>query len=152
MVDKNLRLMAKAIKENYLVLLVDDSDDDRLFMRMAFRSSLKLTIVAEVSNGEEAMAYLTGSGAYSDRQKFPFPDLVLLDLKMPRFNGFEVLSWLKTQSFPNLKVVVLSGSLLSEDVANTLKLGADAYHVKAASRPEQEQIVQNIEQMLEDPA
>ncbi|MDB6122640.1 MAG: response regulator receiver protein [Pedosphaera sp.] len=144
--------MAKAIKENYLVLLVDDSEDDRLFMRMAFRSSFKLTIVGEVSNGEEAMAYLSGTGIYADRQKYPFPDLVLLDLKMPRFNGFEVLTWVKAQPFPSLKVVVLSGSLLTEDVAKTLKLGADAYHVKAASRPEQEQIVQQIEQLLEQSA
>ncbi len=62
------------------------------------------------------MAYLKGEGQYTDRQKFPFPDLLLLDLKMPGVDGFEVLRWLRTQSFPELVVIVLSGSERQEDM------------------------------------
>jgi CheY-like chemotaxis protein len=132
----------------YSVLMVDDSDDDRLFMRMALRDNPKLNVLAEVENGEEAIAYLSGKGDYSDRQRYPFPDLVLLDLKMPRYDGFEVLGWLQQQQFARPKVVVLSGSCLPGDVARTKELGADAYHTKAASKEEQREIVQGLETLV----
>ena len=132
----------------YSVLMADDSEDDRLFMRMALRDNPKLNVLAEVDNGEEAIAYLSGKGHYSDRQRYPFPDLVLLDLKMPRYDGFEVLGWLQKQQFARPKVVVLSGSCLPGDVARTKELGADAYHTKAASKEEQREIVQGLETLV----
>src|SRR4051812_14313849 len=102
-------------KDRYSILMADDSEDDRFFMRMALCEHPRLGVVAEVENGEEAIAYLSGAGIYGNRDEFPFPDLLLLDLKMPRFSGFEVLGWLQTHLFPDLKVVVLSGSLLDDD-------------------------------------
>src|SRR5436190_1152068 len=115
----------KGAKEFYSVLLADDSEDDRLFTRLAFRNHPRLVIVEEVTNGEETIAYLSGTGVYSDRRRYPFPDLLLLDLRMPRFDGFEVLEWLQRQQFRDLKVVVVSGSFLPPDIARTLALGAD---------------------------
>ncbi|MDB6124097.1 MAG: response regulator receiver protein [Pedosphaera sp.] len=111
----------KRIKKFYSVLLADDSEDDRLFTRLAFRNHPRLKIVEEVTNGEEAIAYLSGTGIYRDREKYPFPDLLLLDLKMPRFDGFEVLGWLQQQLFSGLKVVVVSGSFLPSDIARALE-------------------------------
>ncbi|MDB6064793.1 MAG: response regulator receiver protein, partial [Pedosphaera sp.] len=96
--------MTQRSKEKYRVLLVDDSEADRFFLRRALSDNQKLTIVAEVEDGEEAIRYLGGVGGFSDRQKYPFPDLMLLDLKMPRATGYEVLAWLRTQSFVDLKV------------------------------------------------
>ncbi|MDB6064883.1 MAG: response regulator receiver protein [Pedosphaera sp.] len=141
--------MTQPSKEKYRVLLVDDSDADRFFLRRALKDNQKLAVIAEVEDGEEAMRYLGGVGGFSDRQKYPFPDLVLLDLKMPRATGFEVLAWLQTQSFDGLKVVVLSGSYLPEDIARARDLGADAYHVKTALNPEQEIMIRQIEILLD---
>jgi CheY-like chemotaxis protein len=137
-----------ATKQICSVLMVDDSEDDRFLMRMAFRNHPRLVIIGEVGDGEEAKAYLSGTGIYQDRRKHPIPDLVLLDLKMPLCNGFEVLAWLQTQSFPDLKVVVLSGSFMEEDIAQALALGADDYQTKTASKQEQSQIVQDLEQLM----
>ncbi|MDB6123321.1 MAG: response regulator receiver protein [Pedosphaera sp.] len=133
----------------FSILVADDSEDDRLYLRTGLHVTSKLKIVAEVEDGEETMAYLSGAGKYSDRQKYPFPDLLVLDLKMPRFNGFEVLSWLRKHHFPTLKVVVHSGSLLKEDVAQTTDLGAHGYHVKPSSREEQRHILGNMEALLQ---
>ncbi|MDB6066603.1 MAG: response regulator receiver protein [Pedosphaera sp.] len=145
----SVEIMTQRSKKKYRVLLVDDSDADRFFLRKALSGNQKLAIVAEVEDGEEAIRYLGGAGGFSDRQKYPFPDLVLLDLKMPRTTGYEVLAWLRTQTFNGLKVVVLSGSVLPEDMAKTLDLGADAYHVKAVLKPEQEHMIREIESLLD---
>jgi response regulator RpfG family c-di-GMP phosphodiesterase len=80
------------------ILLVDDSEDDIALMRRAFKKAEFNSPIQEVHNGEEAIAYLKGEGAYSDRNQFPLPAIVLLDLNMPMKNGFEVLA----QSLPLL--------------------------------------------------
>jgi CheY-like chemotaxis protein len=136
-------------KEKYRVLLVDDSDADRYFLRRALRDNERLGVVAEVEDGDEAIAYLRGDGRFNDRQKFPFPDLVILDLKMPRITGYEVLEWLQTQSFDELRVAVLSGSFLQEDMARTLKLGADAFHTKSTLDLEQTVLVGKLEALFD---
>jgi len=114
----------------FRILLADDSEDDRFLVGRALRRSGELDLVHEVQNGEEAIAYLKGAGAYHDRQSFPFPDLLLLDLKMPRMNGFDVLEWMKQSGCKPTAVVVFSSSPLVEDVRNALELGADSYQLK----------------------
>lgn len=135
-------------EKTFPVLVADDSEDDRLFLRIGLRNQPQLKIVAEVVDGEETINYLGGKGKYADREMYPFPELLVLDLKMPRFNGFEVLDWLRAQSFPDLKVAVISGSFLKEDVAKSLDLGAHAYHMKPSSLPEQQQIAAQLQAML----
>ncbi|MDB6018298.1 MAG: response regulator receiver protein [Pedosphaera sp.] len=136
-------------KAKYTVLLADDSEDDRLFMRRALLRTTRLVMIGEVCDGEEAIDYLSGVGAYSDREKFPLPDVLLLDLKMPRKTGYEVLEWLQTQSLDGLVVVVVSGSFLPEDITRSLALGADAYQQKVALKDEQEGMVREIENLLD---
>src|SRR5881296_3157844 len=108
--------MAKLSKERYLVLMVDDAEDDCLLIKMAVGSAERLHFIGCVSDGEELMAYLQGAGKYSDRLRFPVPDLLLLDLMMPRKSGFEVLEWLQSQPFEDMVVVVLSGSEQPQDI------------------------------------
>lgn len=127
------------------VVLVDDSEDDRFLLHRALRNHAGFRVVAELQDGEEAIRYLAGDSIFSDRQAYPFPDLMLLDLKMPRKSGYEVLAWLQTQDFKGLKVVVLSGSFLPEDVAKSLELGADAYHMKSALGPGQAALIEKLE-------
>jgi CheY-like chemotaxis protein len=136
-------------KEKYYVLMVDDSEDDRLFMRRAIRAHPRLVLVGEACDGEEAIAYLSGRGVYHDRHKHIFPDAILLDLKMPRKNGHEVLQWLQTQSFKKLFTAVVSGSFLPEDIARSMALGAHAYYKKSALKEELEAMLKEVIRLLD---
>ena len=136
-------------KEKYTLLLVDDSEDDRLFIRRAIVRHPRLEIVGEVCDGEEAIAYLEGRGFYQDRQKYPLPDAMLLDLKMPKRTGHEVLQWLHSQPFDEMFIAVVSGSFLPEDVARSMAYGAHAYFKKTALKLEQEAMLREIIQRLD---
>src|SRR5580704_8777288 len=136
-------------KNQYSVLLVDDSPDDILFIRRAMRHHPRLVIVGEVHDGEEAISYLNGEGVYNDRDRHPFPDAVLLDLKMPRKSGHDVLRWLQSRPFENLFVAVVSGSFLPEDIELSKTLGAHAYYKKNALQQEQKELRASIEQSLD---
>ena len=122
--------MARSHKSKYLVLLADDSEDDGLLLEMAFGRLDRLRLLARMGDGEQTIAYLNGDGKYADRRKYPFPDLLLLDLKMPRMDGFQVLEWLKTHPFPDLVVSVLSGSDSNADVSQALEMGAHHFQAK----------------------
>jgi len=140
--------MAKLSSEKYLVLMVDDSEDDCLLIRRAIGNTDRLRFIGSVSDGEELVSYLSGKDAYGDRKRFPLPDMLLLDLKMPRKNGFEVLEWLQSQPFENMVVVVLSGSEQSADVTKAMNLGAHYYHVKHADSAQRSELVKLLEQYL----
>jgi len=136
-------------KEIYSVLLADDSEDDRLFIRRALRKNPRFLLVGEVGDGEAAVAWLAGQGDCSNRAKFPFPDVLLLDLKMPRMSGHEVLAWLQTQSFANLRVVMVSGSFLPRDIAGSRELGAEAYFKKDALEEQLRAMLADILKLLD---
>jgi CheY-like chemotaxis protein len=138
-------------KEVYSVLLVDDSEDDRLFIRRILRQNPRFVVAGEAVDGEDAIAYLSGKGEFENRRIHPFPDVVLLDLKMPRVSGHEVLEWLRTRSFDRLFVAVVSGSFLPEDIAKSMALGADAYYKKDALKQRLEAMLLEIESLLDRP-
>ena len=140
--------MSASQKGSFAVLLVDDSEDDRLFLRLALRDNPRLVVVGELCDGEEAISYLSGRGEFADREKYPFPDVMLLDLKMPRKTGYDVLTWLRDQSLNDLVVIVISGSFLPEDISRSLALGATAYHRKALLKEEREVLFVEIEGSL----
>ena len=141
--------MPRAQNKTYSVLLVDDSEDDRLFMRRALDQNPRFAVVAEVCDGEDAIEYLSGQGGFGDREKHPFPDIMLLDLKMPRKTGHEVLQWLQAHKLGGLFVVVVSGSFLPEDVARSMALGAGAYYKKNALKEEQAAMIRAIENLAD---
>jgi CheY-like chemotaxis protein len=122
--------MSKQAKENFLVLVADDSDDDRLLLKKAVQRASRLKIIGEVTNGGDVIAYFKGHAQFTDREKYPLPDLLLLDLKMPLKDGFEVLTWLGAQSIKGLTVVVLTDSMQAEHIKRALDLGADLFQVK----------------------
>jgi CheY-like chemotaxis protein len=110
------------------ILLAEDNDNDALLMRHAFRRAGVSNPVMRVCDGEETVDYLAGHGVFGDRLKYPLPVLVLLDLKMPRLNGFEVLRWIRTQEqFEHLPVTVLTSSDQQYDVERAHELGATSY-------------------------
>src|ERR1043166_2138473 len=100
-----------------VILLAEDNEDDVLLIQRAFRQVGLLTPPYVVRDGEEAIAYLKGAGHYANRDRYPFPELLLLDLKMPRKNGFDVLGWIRSDlGLSPLRVVVLTTSEDLRDV------------------------------------
>jgi CheY-like chemotaxis protein len=140
--------MNKPEKDAYHVLIADDSTDDRFLLRTAMRRAARLQIVAEVADGSEVIAYLKGRDAYADRKRYPLPDLLLLDLKMPQMDGFEVLEWMRSQSFPGLTVVVLTDSMQAEHIKRALDLGADLFQIKPRGNPEREAMALALEEFI----
>lgn len=113
------------------VLLVEDDPNDVILTQRAFRNAKLINPLQVVDDGEGAVAYLAGEGKYADRTSFPLPTLVLLDLKLPKKPGHEVLEWLRAQSgLKRIPVVVLTSSSQSSDVNKAYDLGANSYLVK----------------------
>lgn len=116
------------------ILAVDDSQDDLTLLQMAFRKTGNTLPLRLAEGGEEALAYLEGKGKYSDRQAYPMPTLILLDLKMPKVNGFDVLKRIAEMDLtPAPFVVVMSSSSLPRDIERAHELGAFAYHTKPSA-------------------
>lgn len=113
------------------ILLVEDEDNDVLFMKMAL-AKLDAPISLQVAeHGEEAIDYLSGRGRFADRQSHPLPALVLLDLKLPRVMGMDVLKWIRDQSaFDMMVVIMLTASQQRTDLLKAYALGANSYLVK----------------------
>jgi len=135
------------LKSKCAVLLIDDSVDDRFFMRLALERGEDFKVIAEVSDGQEAIDYLKGEGPFHDRTLYPWPDLLVLDLKMPRKNGFDVLEWIQNEAV-KVAAVIVSGASLQEDMAKSLALGALAYFKKPSIRQEQEEMMKALRALL----
>ena len=115
-----------------VVLLADDNEDDVLALRHALRRAGIDVPLQVVEDGEEAIAYLRGVGKFSNRAEFPLPDLLLLDLRMPKLDGFEVLEWLRQQpSLAPLRTIVLTMSDDVFDVDRAFALGANSFLTKS---------------------
>jgi len=139
--------MPDAPNKTFSMLLVDDSTEDRLLFKNSLWYATRLRLVAEAGDGREAMDYFEGLGQFADRDKFPLPDLLLLDLNMPRVNGFEVLTWLQRRAF-NHFTVVLTDSKRSEDIKRALDLGADLYQMKPRRERERQAMAIALEELL----
>jgi CheY-like chemotaxis protein len=102
------------------------------FLKRAFQKYFACTIHV-ARNGAEVIDYLGGKGAFADRAKFPFPEIVISDLKMPKVNGFGLLTWINEHpEFRVIPTLILSSSADPNDVARAYKLGANTYFVKPA--------------------
>lgn len=113
------------------VLHVDDDPNDTALLEAARRKAGVDFRLENVGDGDQAIAYLMGSGKYANRANHPWPTLILLDLKMPRATGFEILKWIrKHPDCKTVPVIVLSGSELQEDVRQAYLVGANSYLVK----------------------
>ena len=114
-----------------IILLVEDDRNDAMLAQRALQKAGANGDILHLQDGEEAIHYLSGRPPYDDREKFPLPRLVLLDLKMPKLGGFEVLTWLQERpELAHLPVVVLTGSIEPRDIESAKKLGAVGYEVK----------------------
>jgi CheY-like chemotaxis protein len=112
------------------ILLVEDEEDDVFFMQQAMKKAGVLDPIRVAGNGQEAIDYLQGIGKFANREEFPLPCLVLLDLKLPRVMGLDVLKWIRQQPQVSASVVILTSSKEEADIAAAYRLGANGYLVK----------------------
>ena len=118
-------------KKTITILMADDDSDDRLLTADAMVESRILNEFRFVENGVELIDYLRGNGNYSDRDKYPFPGLILLDLNMPKKDGREALQEIKSDSqLRRIPVVILTTSKAEEDMIRGYDLGAASYIAK----------------------
>lgn len=116
------------------ILLVEDNRMDVELTLDAFREARLTNVIQVAQNGQEALDYLFGRGKYIDRSKYPMPGLVLLDLKLPGIDGFEVLRQIKsTLLLKRLPVIILTSSREEGDRAFSYDTGANSYLVKPVS-------------------
>ena len=116
---------------NGAVLLVEDDTNDITLTQLAFEDARVTNPLKVVTDGEQAIAYLRGDGPYADRHQYPYPILVLLDLKLPRRSGFDVLAWIRdVPTVRRTPVVVLTSSQQSPDIDRAYDAGANSYLVK----------------------
>ena len=119
------------MSDQALFLLVEDAETDALLIRRAFKKGNIINPLHVVTSGDQAIAYLKGEGPFSNRMEYPLPELVLLDLKLPGIDGFEVLRWIRQEpELKALRVVVLTSSDRIQDVNLAYQLGANSFLVK----------------------
>jgi CheY-like chemotaxis protein len=126
-----MKITPMNVVKAHCILIAEDDENDVFFLERAFKQAQIANPIQRVRDGEDAIAYLQGAGAYADRDHFPLPHLMLLDLKMPRKNGFDVITWVRQQpALKRLPIVVLTSSREDPDVNRAYELGANTYLVK----------------------
>jgi CheY-like chemotaxis protein len=110
------------------ILVADDDADEVVLLRLAFMKAGLQNPLLAVADGEECLEYLRGDGKFADRSQYPMPQLLLLDLKMPRLNGIQVLTWIRSQpQLKQLPVIVLTGSTFDSDITRAYAAGANSF-------------------------
>lgn len=129
-----------------LVIMVaeDDPNDLELLRHVVSENGVEVNFQS-AQDGEQLINYLRGDGEFQDRSRYPVPDIIVLDLKMPRVNGFEVLRWLRQEpGLARIPVVVLSGSGLETDIEEAYRLGANTYFTKPGQLAELRNIIASL--------
>jgi CheY-like chemotaxis protein len=122
------------VKNRAPLLLAEDHEEEVLLLRYAFGKARIQTPIVVVRDGEEAVSYLCGKGPYANRTDYPFPCMVMTDLKMPRLDGFDLLAWMGKHGYlEKVPAVVISGSGEKDDEVKARELGARAYYVKPST-------------------
>jgi CheY-like chemotaxis protein len=122
---------AVSMLDHVTILLAEDDKNDAFLMRRGLQQAGVPNPLIVLEDGREVINYLGGNGEYAARDKFPLPGLILLDLKMPWIDGFDILAWLRSRKqFDLLPVVILTSSKLQSDVDRSRQLGVFDYRVK----------------------
>jgi CheY-like chemotaxis protein len=127
------------------ILLVEDNEDDVFAFQRALKKAQIANPVQVVVDGQQALDYLSGTGRFAERGKYPLPFLVFLDLKLPYRDGFEVLAWIRQRAELNfLVVVILTGSDETRDHQQAYALGARSYLVKPPTPDELKRLIDSM--------
>ncbi len=134
------------MSSEFCILQVEDDGNDVFFLAHAFRNAGIADLLQVARDGQQAIDYVRGTGAFADRTKHPFPCLILLDLKLPRKDGFEVLKWIRNQEQSKLvTVVVLTSSSRQEEIDRCYSLGANSFVVKPSQLEERLALAKHIQ-------
>ena len=127
------------------ILLVDDDPEYVPLIQIAFQEANVSNPVRVVIDASEAMRYLRGEGCYADRSLHPLPVLIVMDLRMPGMNGFELLHWLRSQpGMSTMPVAVLTGSEFTGEARRASEAGANAFHLKPFEFTKLVEILQDV--------
>ena len=127
------------------ILLVEDEEHDVIFMQLALERAEVPNPLNVVRDGQEAVEYLKGNGGFANRRRHPLPGLIVMDLRLPRLPGLEVLKWIRSQrTLKTLPVLVCSASNQDSDVESAYALGANGYIIKPSSPTQLTGIVRTI--------
>jgi CheY-like chemotaxis protein len=127
------------------ILVVEDTEDDVFFLKRALKAASIGNPVQVVEDGQKAIDYLSGTGPYSDRETYPLPFLVLLDLKLPLVMGLDVLKWIRARSeYDGILVAVLTSSQQDQDLTATTQLGGNFYFVKPPTPQKLSELVKKL--------
>jgi CheY-like chemotaxis protein len=133
--------------KQFTVLLVEDDLNDIFLVKRAFKMARIQNPLQVVTDGQDAISYLRGEGKYADRETYCLPKLMVMDIKMPRKDGFEVLEWIKQDHLlRRIPVIIVSSSDNPSDINRAYELGANAYMVKPVSFRAVEHLFQSITQ------
>jgi DNA-binding response OmpR family regulator len=133
------------MKRSITILVADDSDDDVLFLRRAFEKAKANAVLRHVTDGVTAIDYLAGRGLYGERKNYPFPQLMILDIKMPRKDGFDVLEWVRGEgNLRSLPIIMWSSCGQQREVDRAFELGVNSYLVKPAGLAELDVMVRAL--------
>ena len=128
------------------ILYAEDEANDIFFLELALQNAGSPHALHSVADGRQAIEYLSGLGPYADRSLHPLPQLVLLDINMPKASGLEVLEWIRQEPrFKSLPVVILTSSSRPEDREKAHQLGADDYLLKPSDPRNLVQIVESLQ-------
>jgi CheY-like chemotaxis protein len=127
------------------ILHAEDNPDDALLIQIALKKSGVPFTITTLEDGAKVLEYLKGEKEFADRHRFPLPTLALLDIKIPRYSGLEVLEWLRSQGrFAALPIVMLTSSRNLADVRRAYELGVNAYVVKAVEYEELQDTIRTV--------
>src|SRR5690348_16518867 len=126
------------------ILQVEDDPNDIILLHHAMKSAGVRNSIQVVNDGREAIDYLQGAGKFGDRETFPLPCLVLLDLKLPYVMGLDVLKWIRQQMGMELVVVMLTASAEEADIRTAYRLGANAFLTKPSEASKLEDMLKAL--------
>jgi len=130
---------------NGTLLIIEDEENDAFFLKDALKKAGIPNPIQVVADGRVALDYLSGTGEFGDRRRYPVPAVVFLDLKLPQVNGLAILKWIREQAdLPSMLVVILTASSLDEDIERAYRLGANSYVVKPSSRDKLVEILKDF--------
>jgi two-component system, response regulator len=144
---RELPAFARSLEERLMrhscevILIVDDDENDRFLMERTLKQLRPALVIRSVADGAEALDYIDAKGPFHDRDRYPFPTFLFVDLKMPKVDGFQVLSHVKSNpKWAIIPSVVVSASADADDVKSAFLAGAAAYHVKPTSVEERKKL------------
>jgi CheY-like chemotaxis protein len=133
------------VQQDGIILIADDSEDDLILMKRAFAKTGVINPIQVVKSGAETIAYLKGDGKYANREEFPFPTILLLDLHMPEGDGFEVLKWIRDKSIAGSPLIIVLSRLDEiKNINRAYALGANSFLTKPGDPGELQQLIKTF--------